>query len=207
MMERTRVKVCGITSPGDAVACRELGADCLGVIFAPSPRRVTLDQARRIRRAVPGAKVVGVFAGAGPEEVAADALTVGLDMIQLHGAETNDFLEALKKSISLPVIKALRCGEAAGCGGLPAFGAADFLLFDRDKKDPEEGIKNLWNEAEEAVRKGCRIFLAGGLDPGNVRQAVERVAPYGVDVCSGVEKAPGVKDPEAVERFIAEAIG
>jgi len=209
---RVRVKVCGLTRPADAVACLALGADYLGVIFAKSPRRVTVEQAAAIRRAAPGARLVGVFAGSGLDEIAAAAREAGLDLIQLHGNETPAFCKSIAGLTGLPVIRALPCSFERHNGTPALFDNGDvlpragYLLLDLDKDEPvqEEGMRRLWTAAALAGRQGREIFLAGGLDPFNVRAAVELAAPFCVDVCRGVETAPGIKDEGAVEEFMSE---
>jgi phosphoribosylanthranilate isomerase len=211
-MRNVRVKICGLTRPGDAAASLALGADYLGVIFAPSPRQVTVEQATAIRGAAPGASLVGVFAGASGDEIAAVARGAGLDMIQLHGGEPLGFCETTGMLTGLPVIRALPASALPG-GGAPTAAwngssvpRGGHLLLDLDKNEPpgKDSMHRLWETAALAEGRGLEIFLAGGLDPSNVRAAVERAAPFCVDVCRGVETAPGVKDAAAIEEFIAE---
>ncbi len=205
-MSRVKIKICGITSPEDALLCHGMGADFLGLIFADSPRRITPEDAARIRRAVPEARLVGVFVDAAIDEIVGTALTAGLDMIQLHGNETASFCDALRIRTGLAIVKAIQQGrlldEKDGAARIPA---AHFLV-DLDKSEPivQKAIDALWKEAARAGRRGYELFLAGGLDPDNVKQAIGATRPFCVDVCRGVEKKPGVKDAAAVERFIAE---
>jgi phosphoribosylanthranilate isomerase len=197
-MSETRVKICGITRPDDAARCLEEGADYLGVIFARSPRMVSPRRAGQIRSAVPGADLVGVFLDADPDTIADYAARAGLDLIQLHGGETPDFCRALRERTGLPIIKTLHRGEPNG--------AADFTLFDLEKgsRNRNGAVERLWADADRANRAGHRVFLAGRLNPLNVRAALDSVSPFAVDVCRGVERVPGVKDMNAVGRFIAE---
>jgi phosphoribosylanthranilate isomerase len=205
-MIHTRVKVCGITTAGDAAACLAAGADHLGVIFARSTRRVTAERAKEIREAVPDASLVGVFAGEAVDRVADVARAAGLDMIQLHGGESPIYCEALADSVSTPIMKVLGPGQVADPENLGRYRAVCFFLFDMDKRSSNGigAMRRLWAEAARAARRGRRVFLAGGLTPLNVREAVHQTAPFGVDVCRGVEQAPGVKDIDALMRFIAE---
>ncbi|PIV81189.1 N-(5'-phosphoribosyl)anthranilate isomerase [bacterium CG17_big_fil_post_rev_8_21_14_2_50_64_8] len=205
--EKVQVKICGLTSAADAVACSSRGADFLGLVFADSPRRVTVAQARKIRAAVPRAKLVGVFVDMAIEEVAEIVQTCRLDIVQLHGREDGRYRTGLGRLCPRPVIKALRLQELAlgDEPGMPS--GVDTLLLDLDKSgnaDAEAERLALWDAAAEQCRAGRRVFLAGGLTPQNVADAVRRTRPAGVDVSSGVERSPGNKDPEAVNRFIEE---
>ncbi len=207
-MTRTRTKICGITSPEDALMCSGLGADFLGVIFAESGRKVTVSRACEIRKAVPRAALVGVFSDPTVDAVRLAADHCGLNLIQLHGSESPELVESLALGVGLPVIKSFTAaaGLARGPGLLKSYGAARFFLFDLDKGAPDENTRMgaLWEEAAAAVAEGHGVFLAGGLTAENVGAAVARVRPYCVDVCRAVEAAPGVKDRGAVGRFIAE---
>jgi len=205
-MSSVKIKICGITSPEDALLCHGMGADFLGVIFADSPRRITPEKAASIRRAVPDARLVGVFVDADLDEIVAAVRDADLDMIQLHGGESADFCTELSTRTGLPIVKALTQGQLPELQeGASQSGPAHFLL-DLDKTEPsrQKAIDALWEEAADASSRGYELFLAGSLDPANVRQAINRTRPFGVDVCRGVEKEPGVKDAAAVERFIAE---
>jgi phosphoribosylanthranilate isomerase len=205
-MTATKVKVCGITRPEDATACHVLGADYLGVIFAESPRRVSAGQAAEVRAVVPQARLVGVFATAALDEIVETARVASLDVIQLHGNESPAFCHTLHMRLGLPIIKALPLGRLPEPGSPEDCGAASFYLLDLEKGTAvhEEALRRLWAEAASAGRQGRAVFLAGALDPSNVRQAVDSTAPYGVDVCRGVEKAPGRKNLAAVREFIGE---
>ncbi len=205
-MIHARVKVCGITTVSDAAACLAAGADHLGVIFARSTRRVAPERAKEIREAVPDASLVGVFAGETVDRVADVARVAGLDMIQLHGGESPAYCEAVADAVSTPIMKVLAPGHAADPEELGRYRTACFFLFDMDKRSSNGigAMRKLWAQAARAARRGRRVFLAGGLTPLNVWEAVHQTAPYGVDVCRGVERAPGVKDVDALMRFIAE---
>jgi phosphoribosylanthranilate isomerase len=208
-MGETRIKICGITLPEDARLCAALGVDYLGVIFAEGPRRVTPERAREIRQAAPRVPLVGVFVNAAGAEIARVAHRVGLDLVQLHGEEDPAACAALRARVALPVVKAIRPGESDDPEALDAFSMVEVFLFDLPKSDPlpAGGRDGLWRDAARAVAAGHRVLLAGGLDPGNVCEAVTRTGAFGVDVSRGVERAPGVKDPEAVRRLIAEVRG
>jgi phosphoribosylanthranilate isomerase len=195
------VKVCGITSVEDAQAAADAGADALGFVLAPSPRRVTPDQAREIIRQVPSTVLtVGVFVDASLEDMQEIRDHCGLGAVQLHGNES----EEKAASVGGTVIKALRVGkEPLTCEG--AYPKATLLL---DTYSPTAvggtGKTFDWNLAVETARKRP-IFLAGGLTPDNIIEAIEMVRPYAVDVSSGVEAEPGRKDHEKLERFIRRA--
>lgn len=208
-MGETRIKICGITSPEDAVLCHGLGADYLGVIFAESVRRVDPARAAEIRRAVPEATLVGVFEGADLARVVGTALTCSLDMVQLHGDEPPSDCADLRKRAHVPIIKTFIAERNAVPASLGGYEDVEYVLFDRDKRgvDRRDDMRRLWAAAAEASRHGRHVFLAGGLSPDNVRAAIESVIPFAVDVCSGVERAPGIKDERAVRRFIAEVRG
>jgi phosphoribosylanthranilate isomerase len=207
-MAETLVKTCGITSCEDAVACHELGADLLGLVFAFSPRRVTIAQAREIRAAVPDARLVGVCVDEPLEALIALAQECHLDMLQLHGAEGPDYCREAARRAGLPVVKAVRGGDGEGAD-LDAWRGLYGLLFDVEKgaAPPADGLDALWSRAAAAGERGHRVFLAGALDPDNVAAAVRRVRPYCVDVARGVERAPGIKDHDLVARFVEEVRG
>ena len=200
-----RIKVCGITRPGDGAACLAAGVDLLGLVFAESPRKVTLEQACAIRAALPSATLVGVLVNPAPEEAAACAEACGLDRIQLHGEETPAACAAIRAAAGIPVIKAFRLGAPPAPTELAAWGA-EYVLLDLEKGTPPGGAEAaaLLSAARTAAAAGLRVFVAGGLDPENVGEAVRRARPYGVDVSRGVEAAPGIKDPAAVQRFVSE---
>lgn len=213
-MVDTRVKICGITTPHDAAVSQSLGADYLGLIFAESPRRISLPIARAIRRAVPTAMLVGVFVDAPIEDVAEICDAGVLNMVQLHGKESPAYCNDLFARISLPLIKAFGVGHPEDPDGMKLYRHTGFFLFDLDKTGNGSApapatvhTERLWNEAANARRKGYRIFLGGALTVGNVRSAIRQVEPYCIDVASGVESSPGVKDHDAIRRFLREVKG
>lgn len=199
---KTRVKICGITRPDDARHAVDQGADYIGVIFAESPRRVSAARAREIRDAVPDAVLVGVFVDAPIERVANTAEACGLDFIQLHGAESPEYCDALRARSGVPIIKAFRAGGIPGTETLARYGTTSYFLFDLDGR-ANGGTAGLWALAAERRRAGFRILVAGALTEGNVREAMQATGAFGVDVCRGVELSPGVKDPDAVTRFLS----
>lgn len=191
------LKVCGLTSVSDAVAAEAAGADLLGVIFAASPRQVDPAQALAIRGAVANARLVGVFRDEAPERVADIALACGLDLLQLHGAESPAECTALRNRTGLPVIKALDAGPDL-VRRARTYDVA-YLLLDLPKGAPAPTAGTLATElvaAAGALRaEGRRVLLAGGLDLQNIKPALA-AAPDGVDLCRGVESSPGHKDLE-----------
>lgn len=209
MHDATRVKICGITSVDDAVFAASHGADFIGVIFAESPRRVDAARAREIRDAVPDATLVGVFADETIERVAMLAEACGLDFIQLHGNESPGYCDELRERSGVPIIKAFRASEIPDCETLSRYRTTSYFLFDLDKeslqnKELARITEILWEHASRRGREGFRILIAGALTAANVRAAVERTHAFCVDVCRGVETAPGVKDHAAIVDFISE---
>jgi phosphoribosylanthranilate isomerase len=204
----TKIKICGITNVEDAKFALSLGVDFLGLIFVDSPRRVTRETAREIRRAIPDTMLVGVFMDSPIGEVADIAVTCGLNFIQLHGDESPEYCDELRTITGTPIIKAFRASDMPTIDTLGAYETTSYFLFDLDKDMPadetSEMIADLWKQASKRRRQGFRMFLAGALDATNVREAIEKTEAYCVDVCRGVEESPGVKDRDALEHFIAE---
>jgi phosphoribosylanthranilate isomerase len=205
MSRRIFVKVCGITSEKDAALAAEAGADAVGLIFwRQSPRAVGVEAARRIANSIPPAVVrVGVFVDASVETIARTVESVGLDLAQLHGNET----PALLRTLPVRAWKALRVGAALTPADVAPWARAAGLLLDTrvDGRPGGTGRSFDWTLAR-AVRDHIPfLVLAGGLDARNVAQAVALVQPDGVDVSSGVEKAPGKKDAAKVWAFIEAA--
>jgi phosphoribosylanthranilate isomerase len=205
-----RVKICGITSPEDARAAHDLGADFLGVVFADGPRRVSVADARRIRDAVPDALIVGVFADARAKEVVSCCRSCGVDLVQLHGGESPTFCDEVQRELGLPVIKSKTAEEPSGADELRRFTRTSYFLFDLPKTNGSPTLEaerprdlaRLWERAALARRTGYRVFLAGALDLRNVREALRAVVPYAIDVSRAVEKAPGVKDRARLREFM-----
>jgi phosphoribosylanthranilate isomerase len=197
----TRVKVCGITSREDAVAAVEAGADALGFVFVPgTPRCVQPEVAERIVSLLPPfVTPVGVFMNQPLEEVLHIAARCGLQAVQLHGEEPEEY----SRRIPLRVIKAVRVRDEESLRILPTYPAHAFLLDAFVEGQPGgTGTPISWELAVRA--KGhAPIILSGGLRPDTVGPAVRRVRPYGVDVSSGVEASPGRKDHQKVREFIA----
>ncbi len=198
-----RVKICGITSVEDGLHAARCGADALGFVFYDkSPRCVTPQVAREIICGLPPfVTTVGLFVNEQPGRVSEIAAACGLDVVQLHGDE------APEKCLLPPhrVIKALRVRDAASIDGVDRY-PVSALLLDAWVEGAYGGTGRSfnWQLAAEAAR-GHQIILAGGLSPSNVADAIAAVRPYGVDVSSGVEAAPGRKDRAKVEAFVSAA--
>jgi len=205
---KVKVKICGVVDPENARTAVDLGADFLGLNFcAASPRAVDPAQAREIADAVRGrVSLVGVFVNAAPAEVAAVADRVGLDFVQLSGDEGPHDIAPLAGR----AIKVFRSGGDPGPDALAPYSDVWGLLFDAAHATLFGGTGVAWSyeAAAGAVRRlpGRRVFLAGGLGPENVRRAVQVVRPFAVDVCSRVESAPGIKDPELLRRLFQEVL-
>lgn len=201
-----RVKICGITNRDDALHAVDSGADALGFVFCEaSPRQISLDAAAGIIRALPPlVSAVGLFVNASEEFVRRAIERTGIDTLQLHGDETPEFC----RRFGMRIIKAFRMRDESSLRPLPKFHEEAWLL---DSYVPGKlgGTGELfnWELACRAAQLGQRIILAGGLTPGNVAEAVQRVHPYAVDVSSGVEATPGRKDRAKVRSFIQAAKG
>jgi phosphoribosylanthranilate isomerase len=197
----TRIKVCGITRLEDALLAAELGVDALGFNFYhPSPRCIAPAAARAIiKRLPPFETAVGVYADETEiDRVTAVADEAGVGAIQLHGPRFPDLAE---RPAGYPLIRAVAVGEGFRAESLADFQASAFLLDAfHPKLSGGTGRSFDWELAREANNYGT-IILAGGLNPGNVGHAIREVRPYAVDVASGVESAPGKKDPDLLRAF------
>lgn len=205
-MPAPKIKVCGVTNVEDALAAVEAGAEMLGFNFYPrSPRYLTPAAARAVVEQLPaGVLAVGVFVNeAGPERVLEMASEAGVGAVQLHGSESPEFCAALR---GVMTIKALRVGEGFAAEGAGAF-ATDALLLDAYAPGEWGGTGRTfdWRLAREVRELVPRLILAGGLTPENVAAAVEAVGPFALDVCSGVETAPGRKSAALLRRFVGAA--
>jgi phosphoribosylanthranilate isomerase len=194
------VKICGITNEDDALLAVALGADALGFVFAPSRRQVNMETVRDIVKRVPREVLtIGVFRNDTPAHVVDVVARTGLHAAQLHGAEPRSEVQWVRERVRF-VIQAFTAGDPALAAA--ANSPADVILV--DSPDPGSGRVFDWRLAEGAP-SGVRILLAGGLTPHNVGEAIRLVRPWGVDVASGVEVAPGSKDPRKLRRFIEAA--
>jgi phosphoribosylanthranilate isomerase len=199
---RTFVKICGITTLDDALACVDAGTDALGFNFWPQSRRhLTVEAAAVIaRRLPPNVRTVGVFVNPTEAEVNRAFASGAIDLAQFHGDETPDFCSRFAGRY----IKAMRLRDAASVEQLAQF-ACDLVLVDADTP----GYGGSGQRADVALASQAaaarRVILAGGLTPENVAEAVATVKPYGVDVAGGVEREPGVKDWIKVAAFVQAA--
>jgi phosphoribosylanthranilate isomerase len=201
-----RVKICGITNPEDAWLAADLGAQALGFIFYPkSPRSIKPEAARDIIKILPPLVLsVGVFVDEEAGVVREVAATVGLDWVQVHGQESPQYCRALKRR----VIKGFRVQDESSLDILPNYrDAVQAFLLDTYRPGTPGGTGETfdWGLARKARDYGP-VILAGGLTAANVGQAITVAQPAAVDVASGVEAAPGVKDPEKLRAFF-EAVG
>lgn len=201
----TFVKVCGMARVEDAETAADSGADAIGLIFAESPRRISVKQAREISVALPdGVLRVGVFVNEEPEMVERIAAEVGLDFVQLHGDESPKEVLWLRNH-GLRIIKALRVKDEASLAEMEYF-EPDFFLLDAYSVKARGGTGERfdWGVAKR-LRGRANIVVSGGLNPENVREAIESFDPYGVDASSSLEDKPGVKNGELVRRFVRAA--
>jgi phosphoribosylanthranilate isomerase len=196
------VKICGITNEEDALLATALGTDALGFIFAPSSRRVSVERARDVVKRLPLEVLpVGVFKNDRPEHVVDVAARVGLHAVQLSGSEPLSEVRWIRERVRF-VIQGYAAGDPALAAA--ANSPADVVLV--DSPSPGSGKVFDWRLAEGAPG-GVRVMVAGGLNPDNVAEAIRRIRPWGVDVATGVEVAPGRKDPRKLRRFIEAARG
>ncbi len=195
-----KVKVCGTTRLKDALLAVEYGADAIGFIFyKKSPRYVTAKTAKEIcSKLPPFVHRVGVFVNETADKINRIVDRCGLDAVQLHGDESPAFC----KKIKCRVIKAVRVKDAASLKEMSRY-AVDGFLLDTYKEDQWGGTGKVfdWELAARAKKYGS-VIIAGGLNPRNVKAAIRKVQPYGVDVSSGVEQSPGKKDPKKVKAFL-----
>jgi len=209
---RTRVKICGITRVDDGLAAAHAGADAIGLVFwRGTPRMVEAAQARAIAAALPPfVTIVGLFVDPAPDDVRAVLATVPLDVLQFQGGEA----PALCRAFGRPYLKALAVTEGVDLlNSAAAFGDAAGILLDAPPADGLPGGTGRrfdWSQVPAGLPRP--LVLSGGLDPGNVADAIRRVRPWAVDVSSGVEvrgadgkAVKGIKDPARIAAFIEEA--
>lgn len=207
MQNRTRIKMCGTTNLNDAKAAVDCGVDGLGFIFfQKSPRNVIPDTAKEIiRKLPPFVDLVGVFVDEDLTEVEEIVHYCGLNHVQLHGKESVEYCDALRKKLpTCKIIKAFRIGERADDSTFAPYNdVVDGILLDTYAKGQEGGTGHTfpWTVLDDIEFK-LPIILAGGLTPDNVKDAVQQVAPFAIDINSGVELEPGKKDHAALELLI-----
>ncbi|HNV86928.1 MAG TPA: phosphoribosylanthranilate isomerase [Candidatus Omnitrophota bacterium] len=197
-----RVKICGLTRPEDAVAAAEAGADFLGLVFAESPRQINAETASDLMRAVPRFKNwVGVFVDEPPENIVNLAARLRFTFAQLHGNESPENCRVLTGK-GLQVIKAFRIQGGDTFGKISDFDVP-YILFDSFSPARPGGTGRHfdWSLLPRQEKTG-RFFVSGGLDENSVSELLSFTAPFGVDVSSGVEDSPGIKNKEKITRFI-----
>lgn len=203
--KRPWIKICGLTDPDNALACAKFRPDALGLVFyEKSPRHVTMDQAARITKLLPRRILtIGVFVDNSLEDILEKVKRCALKGVQLHGKEPPELVDQLKKE-HLLVIKALFAAKEPYLSRAKEYSTASALLVEYGKGILPGGNAESWN-----YKLSCRIdtkspvIIAGGLSPMNATEAVMAARPFGVDVSSGVEKSPGMKDIHKVGAFIA----
>lgn len=183
------VKICGITRYEDALAASVLGADAVGFVLTESKRRADPDVLKAWVHELKNIEKVGVFTDEAPEDIARIGVELGLDTVQIHGDLSNEHKKLLERFSVIYAVKKVRDGV------IPEDLPCRILI------DPSlgSGMRGSWE------RSTLPVILAGGLTPDNVREAIQKADPAGVDVSSGVEVAPGIKDAALMERFIKEA--
>ncbi len=212
----TWVKVCGTTNLHDAQLAVVVGADALGFIFAPSPRRIELAEAAEIIARLPnGIEKIGVFVDETPAQVAEATRLAGLSGVQLHGDEPAEQLPEFRLALGeRKIIKTLQARDMLNTGQerlaeyLSARGSIDAILLDSGSSQQRggTGIPFAWEEVvplAAAIQEAMPLIIAGGLNAQNVSQALRLFDPWGVDVVSGVEREPGKKDAARLNNFVA----
>ncbi len=203
LMTRTRVKICGITRPEDGQTAARLGVDAIGLVFYPkSPRNISIEQAREICDGLPAfVSVVSLFMNPDASLVESVLEACPIDLLQFHGSEEPAFCEGFER----PYIKALGvAGEQSLPDLMARYASSRGILLDSHGAGAAGGTGETfdWSIIPPASRES--IILAGGLKPANVAEAIQRVRPYAVDLSSGVESSPGVKDPALIAQLMNE---
>jgi len=193
---RPLVKICGLTNPDNAAQCARAGADIIGLVFFPkSPRHVTQARAKTVVKALPAhVPAWGVFVNETLKTILETAAACGLTGVQLHGREPPELINALKAH-HLTVTKAVFASRSPGLNTVPLYSQSDYILVECGLGILPGGNAKTWDYGLAAkTARQHPVFLAGGLSCENIEQAVSAVAPAGVDLSSGVESGPGVKD-------------
>ncbi|MEQ1598113.1 MAG: phosphoribosylanthranilate isomerase [Methylotenera sp.] len=204
-MQRTRVKICGITRVEDAISAVHAGADAIGLVFyAQSPRFVTIEQAQKIVAAIPPfISVVGLFVNAPQAEIEIVLSQVKLDILQFHGDESPQDCNQVCEQIKMPYYKAIRVKAGTNLVQYATeFECAKALLLDAHSESAFGGTGQTfdWNLIPKSLTKP--VILAGGLTAENVASAIQQVLPYAVDVSGGVELTKGIKDAAKIAAFM-----
>lgn len=197
----TRIKICGITQVEDALIAAKLGADAIGFVFyAPSPRAVSSNQAKKICEALPPfITTVGLFVNADLTEVNNVLAEIPLGLLQFHGEETADYCQQFNQ----PWLKALRVNQHTDINSLVTiYSKAQGILLDSYVSGTHGGTGTTFDWSLIPQDINIPLILAGGLNPTNVKEAIQTVKPYAVDVSGGVELKKGIKDPEKIKAFI-----
>lgn len=200
---RTRIKMCGITRPEDAIHAVAAGADAIGLVFyPPSPRAISAEQAAEIAAVVPAfVTVTALFVNASSEEVQSVLDRARIDLLQFHGDENDDFCRQFKR----PYIKAIRVRQASDLvASCLCFPSALALLLDSYKPGVPGGTGETFDWSLIPAQLTKPIILAGGLETDNVAHAIQQVKPYALDVSGGIEAAKGIKDPVKIAAFMNE---
>jgi phosphoribosylanthranilate isomerase len=203
-MTPLRIKICGVTNVKDAKAAAELGADMIGFNFYPqSPRYIEPEIARQIVETIPrSARSVGVFVDASADDIRSTAKIAGIESVQLHGDFSPETCRELAREFR--VIRAFRTEARFQPEDAGAFPDCDVLLDAHHAQlRGGAGVTCDWSAAQATLPFVRFLILSGGLNAQNVAHAIAAVSPHAVDVCSGVESAPGVKDYRTIEKFIA----
>jgi len=203
MTSRPRVKICGITRASDAALAVTLGADALGFIFwSRSPRAIAASEAGDIQATIPAFVTrVGVFVNASPDEVAAAVRAAGLDVVQLHGEEVIDDY----RYVGARIVKVAALRDTQDADRVATWPADVMPMVDAIDRQRRGGTGVVADWPLAARLAAARpIVLAGGLKAANVGQALAVVKPWGIDVSSGVEEAPGIKSPDRLREFFGE---
>lgn len=204
-MRRTRIKICGLTKPLDAVVAADLGADAIGLVFyEKSPRNVSLQQAEEILSALPAfVSSVGLFLNPSVEYVEQVRASLSLDCLQFHGTENHDFIT----QFNMPYLKAIGMQDDISIvDSMAAYPDSLGYLLDSHASGEAggSGVTFNWDNIPSELRS--MMIVAGGITPHNVADCIARIRPYAVDVSSGVESSPGIKDREKMEKLFT-AIG
>lgn len=196
----TKIKICGLSRPADIEMVNIAKPDYIGFVFAKSKRQIDPKTAARLRMQLsPDIKAVGVFVNEAADTIISLCNENVIDIIQLHGDETEDYIKKLKAATDKPIIKAVRIKDRYDAGR-PEYSDCDYLLFDSYKKDSYGGNGKVfdWNLIGRADKP---IFLAGGINHDNVEEAINRITPYCIDVSSGVE-TDGYKDFNKIIKMV-----